>query len=298
MAAESSYQAVRNSGVGKIERVVVARDLIATRKAYSILLPIMEKLEREGVDISDCSSVDVCNYCPGFVHGLNIASLMVGAGQAENVLIVASTDYTDMIVADNSFNSVFGAEFDSSKEVVLQYSLGSSGNYQAPRFNAFLWGCGAGAVVVGSSEREGIKCFKVQGSRKLKFDSYGIGEETGGKSFGSLDGKAIYRYAMTEVPDFIEDFLRENEMSHGEVGILIPHQPNPRILNDLAGRIEIPKERMLVSCDYLGNMIAASAPVTYHLGKVEGKIKSGDNVMFCSFGDSYLTTSGLIFTEK
>ena len=144
------------------------------------------------------------------------------------------------------------------------------------------------------------KGFKVdsRASKKLKFDSYGIGEAVNGKSFGSLDGRAIYRYAQTEVPTFIDEFLKDLDLTQEDISALIPHQPNPRILRDLSKRLRIPEEKVLVSCDDLGNMIAASVPITYHLARVNGKIKKGDIVMMCSFGDSYLTTSGIVFNES
>lgn len=297
MASQAALNAAKDAGIIKVDQLVIARDLITTRRAYSIGLPIMQELEKNGIDVSDCTSVDICNYCPGFVHGANIAQLMVRSGQAENVLVVASTNYRDMINADKEFNRQFGESFDSTRPLVSQYSLGSNGQFQPPALNAFLWGCGAGAVVIGETEEDSIRGFRARASKKLKFDSYGIGEVINGKSFGSLDGKAIYRYAQTEVPRFMDDFLKSIELTQQDIDILIPHQPNPRILNDLSKRLEIPEEKILISCDYLGNMIAASVPITYHLGRKDGKIKSGDNVLLCSFGDSYLTTSALAFKE-
>jgi len=297
MASQAALNAAKDANLTKVDQLIIARDLIATRRAYSIGLPIIQKLEKAGIDVSDCTSIDLCNYCPGFVHGMNIAQLMVRGEQAKNVIVVGSTDYTIMINTDKEFNRQFEESFNSAKSLVSQYSLGSNGHFQPPALNAFLWGCGAGAVVVGEAEEDRFKGFKTRGSKKLKFDSYGIGEAIHSKSFGSLDGKAIYKFAQTEVPRFIDEFLTSVDLTQQDVDILIPHQPNPRILNDLSERIKIPKERMLVSCDYLGNMIVASVPITYHLGKKDGRIKPNDLVMFCSFGDSYLTASGIVFKE-
>jgi len=298
MAVQAALNAVKDAGIDCIDKLVIARDLIATRRAYSIGLPVMQELQKTGIDVSDCASIDICNYCPGFVHGLNIAQLMVRSEQSKNALVIASTDYTDMINTDKDFNKQFPESFDPSKQGILQYSLKEKGRFQPPALNAFLWGCGAGAVVVGKTEEDKIKGFKTKGSQRLKFDSYGIGDSVNKKSFGSLDGKAIYRYAQTEIPRFVDKFFEELHLTSNDINYFIPHQPNPRILNDLSERIKIPRDKMLVSCDKLGNMIAASVPITYHLARKEGKIKSGDTIFFCSFGDSYLTASGLIFQEK
>ena len=294
MASQAALQAVKDANVENIERIIIARDVIATRRAYSIGLPIMQALENKGIKVTNCTSLDICNYCPGFVHGLNIAHLMVQARQAENALIIASTNYTDLINTESDFNKQFSNSFNSSNASVLQYSLHQKGQYQAPALNAFLWGCGAGAMVIGKNEESRILGFQTKSSQRLKCDSYGVGEANTGRLFASLDGKAIYKYAMSEVPKFINGFLESLNMKQKDIDVLIPHQPNPRILQDLTERIDIPQEKMLVSCDYLGNMIAASTPITYHLGKNSGKIKNGNTILFCSFGDSYLTTSGII----
>ncbi|MBI5148884.1 ketoacyl-ACP synthase III [Candidatus Pacearchaeota archaeon] len=298
MASQAAINAMRDAKKNKVDRLILARDLIATRRAYSIGLKVMRELEKSGIDVSDCASLDICNYCPGFVNGLNIAQLMVSSGQSENSLVVASTDYTDMINTNKDFNAQFRDSFDIESDYIVQYSLGGGGRFQPPALNAFLWGCGAGAVVVGETDKNNILGFKTRSSRKLKFDSYGIGESKDGKSFCSLDGRAIYRYAQTEVPTFIDDFLEDLGLTQEDISILIPHQPNPRILKDLSKRLRIPEEKVLVSCDYLGNMIAASVPITYHLSRKSGKINASDKVMMCSFGDSYLTTSGIVFEEN
>ena len=296
MASRASLNAVRDAEINKVDRLVIARDLMATRRAYSIGLQIMQHLEKNGIDVSDCTSLDICNYCPGFIHGLNIANLMVNSGQTQNALVVASTNYIDMVNIDGKFNSQFPETFDPNSSVVSQYSL-REGRFQAPRLNAFLWGCGAGAVVVGESDKNRIRGFRTRSSRRLKLDSYGIGEAKNGKSFASLDGIAIYRYAQREVPVFVNEFLEELDLTKEDISVLIPHQPNPRILEDLSKRLQFPRERILVSCDYLGNVIAASIPITYHLER-GNKIKSGDTIMMCSFGDSYLTSSSIVFEES
>lgn len=299
MAIKASINAVKDAKVNAIDRLIISRDAILTRRAHSIGLPIIEGLKKEGINVENCFSIDLANYCPGFLHGLNIAQLMVRANQAENILVIGSTNYRDMIETNSGFNEQFKEGFDPDNECVSQYSLNySKGGFQAPALNAFLWGCGAGAVVVGESDKDRMYGYNARGSSQLLYDTYGIGESECGQSFGSLDGKAIYRFAMKEVPQFIEDFVHENFLDLDDIDILVPHQPNPRMLKDLSKRISIPERKMIVSCDLLGNMIGASVPITYHQARKTGRIKSGDTVLMCSFGDSYLTVSGMLFEEK
>jgi 3-oxoacyl-[acyl-carrier-protein] synthase-3 len=202
-----------------------------------------------------------------------------------------------MISVDPLFYAEFSDRFRQNSEAVQQFSC-QGGQFQAPQLHAFLWGCGAGAIVVGvSSEKNCIIRYEGFGSRRIKKDSYGIGENTNKEGFTALDGKAIYMFAVSEIPKFMKQFVSKCGLSLTDIDVIVPHQPNPRILEKLIERLGIRPDKMLVSCDQLGNMIGASVPITYHLNRQSGKIKRGSKVLFCSFGDSYLTGAAILFDE-
>jgi len=296
MAAQAALEACQDANITQIKHIMMVRDVILTRRAYSIALPVIDKLAAAGIEVQDAFSIDICNYCPGMIHGINMASLMVSQGQAENVLVIASTNYVDMIELDPEFNQNFGESF-VRNDGVQQFSV-ESDRFQAPRLNAFLWGSGAGALVVGRSSCQGILGYLGMGSQQFRREAYGIGESARGSGFAALDGKAIYRFAVTEVAEFLKRFCGQCGLPLSEVDFLIPHQPNPRILRELTQRLNMPAEKVLISCDYLGNMIGASVPVTYHLARGNGTISKGHKVILCSFGDSYLVAAALLIEEQ
>ncbi len=300
MASEASLHAITDAGIDKLERIIISRDVILTERARSIGLPILQKLKTKGIDVDGCFSIDLCNYCPGAIHAMNIAKLMVESGEVEYVLVVAPTRFVDMICLHKEFNDAVDQEFIPTVQQIRQFSLKDTSmrSYQPPKLNAFLWGNGAGAIVVGKGIRNGeFISYGARGSRLFKYDSYGIGEDCRGQGFGSLDGQSIYRFAVKEVPEFIADFLHRSGITEDKISSFIPHQPNPRILKALAERFPSLENKMEITCDTLGNMIGASIPITYHLARKEGRITSGDYVLMCSFGDSYLTASCLLFKE-
>jgi len=298
MAAEAAASAVVNAEIESIEAVVVARDLIATRRAHSIGLPVLEKIGTYGINTQGAFSIDLTNYCSGFVHGVNIARALVESHQAKNVVVVASTKYDD-VVSDKLARSEGDAEkLDPNSDEIFRYSLGQRGIFQPSKLNAFLWGSGAGAVVVGASDKKRIHDFDARGSSNYRREVFGFGDAFHDrKSFASLDGRAIYKYALTEVVDFVNNFAEESGYDLGEIDHFIFHQPQPRMLRRLQEKLGLPDEKVHVTCDTLGNMIGASVPVTYQLAKDAGMIKQNNRVMFCSFGDSYLQSAGLVFEE-
>jgi len=281
-------EAVRNL---KIDRIIIAREIISTDKAYPMGLKLIRAPGLETMFNEGCFSVDISNYCPGFVHAMNLAQLWVKDGQCKNVLIVAENDPTDYTFFDKKINKRFR---DEDRDEVLKVSVGDNEEveaFQNPALNAILWGAGVSAMVIGESEEKRFYNFRAKGSRDFKYEAFRIGELKDGRLFTELRGKTIERFACTEVPEFIHEYLTEG------VDIIVPHQPNPKILGSLRARLGIREDKILVTCDTYGNMLPVSLPATYHLAKEKGKIKSGDKVLFCSFGDSYLQVAGVMYRE-
>jgi 3-oxoacyl-[acyl-carrier-protein] synthase III len=296
--------AASKAGVERLDAIVVCRDTILTRRAYSLTPHIKNKLSKQGVDVNGAFSIDIANYCTGFAHASNIANLMVQSGQVENVAVVASSNYRDLIIENQLYHVRGNGPFDVKMErmgaphALHQFSIPAEGrNLQSSKFNSFLWGCGAGAVVISASDKNYSIGSRAESNHQFNEDNFGMGEiKEADKSFCILDGKSIYKYAISEIPNFIGKTTQSLGLDI-KTTKFVPHQPQPRMLDRLSEKVGIPRENLLTTCDYLGNMIAASVPITYHLGKQEGKIKSGDEVAFLSFGDSYLTASMFAFRE-
>ena len=109
-----------------------------------------------------------------------------------------------------------------------------------------------------------------------------------------MDGRAIYEFSITELPAFIQQCLKDSGLQWSDIDFLVPHQPNPRILKALTKKLGVSPDKVLISCDTLGNLIAASPLVTYHLNKENKKIQPGMTLLFCSFGDSYLSMAACL----
>jgi 3-oxoacyl-[acyl-carrier-protein] synthase III len=297
MATAAALEAVRLADVPVVDQVLVARDAILTKRALSPGLAVIKALANAGIDVSRCTVMDTCNYCPGFLHALHFAELRIRYGEIRSALVVAATDSGDLTQSllhqdwspgDMRWESALNSE-------VLHYSIPH--HYQDPKLNAFLWGSGAAAVVLERSERDLVLRYDVRASRISLHETFGLGEDRLGNGFCSLDGGAVYKFAMREVTAFIRDFLHSNGVAIDNV-VIVPHQPNPRMLSDLLDRLGNNDIRMEQTCSTFGNMVAASVPFTYHRACQAGRIKEGEQVFLCSFGDSYLTVAGLLFEHR
>lgn len=294
MAVKAAEDAVNDSKVKSIDTVIITRDAILTDRARSLMPEIKSALSQK-IEVEGLYSIDLANHCASFAHGCNLASLLVKDGQARNALVVASTKFDDLVVTEPEFYSAFKDGFNKDNSQIHRLSTNNP-QFQSPARSAFLWGSGAGAVVIGETAENRIIGSCARGNTKYQQDNFAFGETTKKHAFCVLDGASIYKYGMSELPKFFDDAIRKLGLNKETVKV-IPHQPQPRMLERFAEKSGIAKDNVMITCDYFGNMAAASIPLAYDLAKKTGKIVPGDDVLFLSFGDNYLTASAFAFKE-
>ena len=71
-----------------------------------------------------------------------------------------------------------------------------------------------------------------------------------------------------------------------ELGAVVPHQVNQRIIDAARERLEMPSERIYVNIDRYGNTSAGSVPLAFDEARRNGFFEdlSGKLVVMCAFG--------------
>jgi 3-oxoacyl-[acyl-carrier-protein] synthase-3 len=103
-------------------------------------------------------------------------------------------------------------------------------------------------------------------------------------SFVSMNGKEIYKFAISVVPASIVDALNIAGISVADLDYLIPHQANMRIVSAITERLELKEEQVIVNLDKYGNTSTASIPIALSEALAEGKIKDNSLMAICGFG--------------
>ena len=78
-----------------------------------------------------------------------------------------------------------------------------------------------------------------------------------------------------------------------ELGLIVPHQVNRRIIDAAVERHEIPAEKVMVNIDKYGNTSAASVPIALHEALETGRLEPGKLVVLAAFGAG-LTWAGAL----
>ena len=110
----------------------------------------------------------------------------------------------------------------------------------------------------------------------------------------TMNGREVYRFAVSRVPEVLEKSLFHAGLTTADIDWLILHQANQRILDAVAKRLKIPTERVVSNMAKHGNTSAASIPLALDEWVRSGQIKPGDTLATSGFGAG-LTWGAAIF---
>jgi len=193
-------------------------------------------------------AMDLNAACAGFTYGLVTAAGIVAAGM-DRVLLV-------------------GAE-----------TLTRATNWE-DRTNAFLFGDGAGAVVVEATAGESSLLgwdLGVDGSLvPLLYADHGCGMV--------MRGQEVFRKAVRVTVDSANASMERAKVAADDIALFVPHQANIRIMDAAASRLGIPSERVASVIDKTGNTSSASIPLALIDAVESGRLEDGDLVLLAGFG--------------
>lgn len=199
---------------------------------------------------------DVTAACSGFVVGLNVASQYISCGQCRRVALVCPELNSRIL------------------------------NFQ-DRGTCVLFGDGAGAMLLEPRE-DGSG---VLGS-DLKSDGKLAGILTAPRIY--MEGKAVYRCAVTEMPAISRRLLERHGFSPADVDLVVPHQANIRIIQSTAEHLGIPPEKVMVNVQDYGNTSSATIPIALAQAQEEGRLHKGDLVLTVAVGAGMIWGANLI----
>ena len=171
---------------------------------------------------------------------------------------------------------------------------------------AFLFGDGSGAAVL-TSDVGGHRLHRMSLSGDA--NAYDAIQRTGGGALrpvphpsGSdrdhfylqMDGGAVFKAAVKAFADKIEVTMKQHGLTPDQVGWVVPHQANERILKAVSKRVGIPYEKFVMTISKYGNTSAASVSMALGWAAEEGIFHSGDRIIFCSVGAGLTFAGGLL----
>ena len=84
------------------------------------------------------------------------------------------------------------------------------------------------------------------------------------------------------------------DSSHKEIDWFVAHQANLRILSQVAARLEMPPEKIVLNIERFGNTSSASIPIALDEAVRDGRIREGHTVLMCALGAGISWGSALV----
>ncbi|WFE28848.1 ketoacyl-ACP synthase III [Solwaraspora sp. WMMD791] len=257
MGAAAAGKAIAHAGLspGQIDAVLVAT-ITHFKQTPAAATTIGHRV---GADAA--MALDISAACAGFSTALALASDLVRAGSAGHVLVIGVERLSDLLNHDD-------------------------------RGTAFLFGDGAGAVVVGPAETPGIGpvAWGADGSQSdIITQSVSWQELRHDREvtfpFVQMEGQAVYRWASRAVAQVARTALDLAGITGGQLDAFIPHQANLRITDALVKALDLPTS-VAVARDIVdaGNTSAASIPLAMDQMLASGEVNSGDTALLLGFG--------------
>lgn len=170
------------------------------------------------------------------------------------------------------------------------------------RNTCVLFGDGAGAVIVQGAEsvdnksESGILNIILHSDGRLRdlLTTTGGVSRTQTAGFVHMEGREVFRHAVTNLSNVAQELLDETGVSLSEVDYLVPHQANLRIIEGTAKKLDIPMEKVIVTLPEQGNTSAASIPLALYEGVRSQKLKKGDLVLLDAMGAGFTWAGALI----
>jgi 3-oxoacyl-[acyl-carrier-protein] synthase III len=265
MAAGAAGKAMAHAGISAADLSCV---LVATMsnvvQSPSLATDVAARLGADGI-----AAFDVSAACAGFSYALAMANDMIRAGSARYVVVIGAERMTDIIDSHD-------------------------------RSTAFLFGDGAGAVVVGPSDITGIGPV-VWGSDSSKRNV--IGHDSSYLDWREspelpwpvmrMDGPQVFRWASWQMAPVAQQALAAAGVEAGDLAAFIPHQANTRIIDTMCRVLKLPKSVVVArDIETSGNTSGASIPLAMESMLARQEAPSGELALLIGFG------AGLVYAAQ
>jgi 3-oxoacyl-[acyl-carrier-protein] synthase-3 len=216
---------------------------------------------------------DLSAACSGFVFALESAANFIETGRYKKVIVVgadmmsAITDYSDRTTCP-----LFG---DGASAVLLEPTTEEIGIID------HIFG------VDGS----GAKYLHMKAGGSLRPPSHETIDNK--EHFVYQEGQAVFKVAVSKMADVSVEIMERHNLKSEDIAWFIPHQANMRIIDAVARRMGLEKEKVMINIERFGNTTAATIPLC--LWEWESRLKKGDNIILSAFGGGF--TWGSVFLK-
>jgi 3-oxoacyl-[acyl-carrier-protein] synthase-3 len=269
LATAAARQALEAGGIGAEELDC----LIVATSTPDMILPATACMVQKNLGATRAVAFDLNAVCSSLVFAVETADNFIKSGKYRKVMVIGADTYSKIL------------------------------DFQ-DKSTCPLFGDGAGAIIFGATEqRSGILASAIwsdgKGWELIQVPSSGSRTPITAETIASRDntfkmeGKKVFVFATDVIPRIIEELTARAGVSASDLDYIIPHQANVRMIDFIAKKFNIPKERFLLNLDRYGNTAAASVGLALDENLRNGIIRPGNLILMMGFGGG-LSWGGMV----
>ena len=263
LATEAAARAIEASGIPPCE---IRRIILATVSG-DLPTPATACIVQRKLGLRGTAAIDIIGACSGFLQALDIGSRCVQTGEAPVLVIGADVRSRQLNFEDLRTVFLYG---DGAGAVVLHASETDAGIW-----HSILSADGEGAEAVcvpGGGSREPLTPEGLAARRNM---------------ISMPNGRLVARAAREGFRALAARLETESAVSLSDVGFFCMHQPNLFLLRDILADLEIPEERCWVNFPRYANTTSASVAIALSEANAAGVLRAGEWVCLGAVGAGF-----------
>lgn len=190
-----------------------------------------------------CAAWDINLGCSGYTYGLAAASQFIQCGSARRSLLLVGDTINRIVSTDDPSTALLFGDAGTATALEREETARSiRGTFGSD-------GGGASHLIVpagGFRQREAA----ARSADAVRGD---------GDLF--MDGAEVFSFALREVPKLVKAAIAAEEWTLDDLDFVVFHQANTFMLQHVAKRLKLPKEKLVLNLQHFGNTSGASIPL-------------------------------------
>ncbi len=216
-------------------------------------------------DIKNAFSFDLNAGCSGFLYALSTAQQYIETGNARKIIVVGAEKMSAIVdYQDRATCPIFG---DAAAAVLVEPASDNTGIIDS----------------ILQSDGSGLAHLHQKAGGSVNPASYQTVENR--EHYICQEGQPVFKWAVSKMADVSVDIMKRNGLGHEDVTWLVPHQANMRIIEAVARRMNLDKNKVMINIEKYGNTTAATLPLC--IWEWEKQLKKGDNIIMVTFGAGF-----------
>ncbi len=215
--------------------------------------------------IKNAFSYDLNAGCSGFLYALATAQQFIETGKRKKAVVVGAEKMSSIVdYKDRATCPIFG---DAAGAVMVEPVSGEYGIVDS----------------VLRSDGAGLPHLHQKAGGSVKPASHETVDAR--EHYIYQEGQSVFKWAVSKMADVSLEVMERNGLTHEDIAWLVPHQANMRIIEAVARRMKLDKQKVMVNIEKFGNTTAATLPLC--IWEWEEKLRKGDNIILTTFGAGF-----------